>query len=120
MTMNTIRTKLYATLCVLFGSAAVGAPWTSAQANEPPPPSKTVKFSDLDINTPAGAKVLYSRILAAADEVCQPTYSDPVMREAVPSCVASAMDNAVKKINAPYLTALRFGDPNRNVRLASK
>jgi UrcA family protein len=118
MTMNTIRTKLYATVCVLFGSAAVGAPWTSAQASEPTPPSETVKFSDLDINTPAGAKVLYRRIRTAADEVCAPTYRDPVMREAIPECVATAIDNAVKKVNAPYLTALRFGDSN--VRLAKK
>jgi UrcA family protein len=120
MTMNTIRTKLYATLCVLFGSAAVGAPWTSAQASEPTPPSETVKFTDIDIHTPAGAKVLYSRIVAAANDVCEPTYRDPVMREAIPSCVATAIDTAVRKVNEPYLTALRFGDPNRNVRLASK
>jgi hypothetical protein len=40
------------------------------------------------------------------------------MREATPGCVNTAIDNAVKKVNAPYLTALRFG--NGNVRLASK
>ena len=47
--MNTIRSKLYAAICVLFGSAAVGTPWTSAQAqaSEPPPPSKTVKFASV-------------------------------------------------------------------------
>src|ERR1700735_56930 len=47
MTVNPIRTKLYAAICVLFGSAAVGTPWTSAgaQASEPPPPAKTGKFA---------------------------------------------------------------------------
>jgi UrcA family protein len=123
MTMNTIRTKLYAAICVLFGSAAVGTPWTSAQAqrSEPPPPTKTVKFADLDIQTVEGAKVLYQRIRLAADQVCQELNSDPVMREAAQGCIDKAIDNAVKKVNAPYLTALRFGNgDNRNVRLASK
>jgi UrcA family protein len=120
MTMNTIRTKLYAAICVLFGSAAVGTPWTSAQASEPPPPTKTVKFADLDIQTVEGAKVLYHRIRVAADQVCA-SFDDAVMREAKPHCVATAIDNAVKKVNAPYLTALRFGNGNNsNVRLASK
>jgi|SRR5277367_3337472 UrcA family protein len=120
MIMNTIRTKLYAAVCVLFGSAAVGTPWTSAQASEPPPPSKTVKFADLDIQTVEGAKVLYHRIRLAADQVCS-SLDDPTMREAKPKCVATAVDNAVKKVNAPYLTALRFGNGNSsNVRLASK
>jgi UrcA family protein len=121
MTMNTIRTKLYAAICVLFGSAAVGTPWTSAQASEPPPPSKTVKFADLDIQTVEGAKVLYHRIRVAAAEVCEPIGRDAILREAAPQCVATAIDNAVKKVNAPYLTALRFGNGNNgNVRLASK
>src|ERR1700733_11555203 len=56
MTVNPIRTKLYAAICVLFGSAAVGTPWTSAQASDQTAPTKTVKFADLDIQTPEGAK----------------------------------------------------------------
>jgi UrcA family protein len=118
MIMNTFRTKLYAAICVLFGSASVGTPWTQALASEQTPPSKIVKFGDLDIHTAEGAKVLYRRIQAAAYEVCAPIVRDPVMREAVPGCLAAAIDNAVKKVNEPYLTALRFG--NGNVRLASK
>lgn len=118
--MNPIRTKLYTAICVLFGSAAAGTPWTSAQAtDEPPPPSKTVKFADLDIQTAAGAKVLYNRIRSAAEKVCQPVWHDPVLREATAGCVATAIDNAVRTVNAPQLTALRFGDSN-NVRLAKK
>jgi UrcA family protein len=121
MTVNTIRTKLYAAICVLFGSAAVGTPWTSAQASEETPPTKTVKFADLDIQTVEGAKVLYHRIRLAADQVCLEIVRDPVMREAARGCIDKAIDNAVKKVNAPYLTALRFGNAtNGNVRLASK
>jgi UrcA family protein len=121
MTMNTIRTKLYAAICVLFGSAAVGTPWTSAQASEQPPPTKTVKFADLDIQTVEGAKILYHRIRLAANKVCASLGEDPGMREAMPHCVNTAIDIAVRKVDAPYLTALRFGNGNNgNVRLASK
>ena len=118
--MNTIRTKLYAAICVLFGSAAVGTPWTSAQASEQDPPTKTVKFADLDIQTVEGAKVLYHRIQLAAQKVCASLGEDPGMREAMPHCVNTAIDHAVRKVDAPYLTALRFGNGNNNVRLASK
>jgi len=119
--MNRIRTKLYTAIYVLFGSAAAGAPWTSAHAAEPPPPSETVKYADLNIQTVEGAKVLYHRIRFAADKVCQGAWHDPVMREAIPGCIATAVDNAVRQVNAPLLTALRFGNGNNtNVRLASK
>src|ERR1700677_2688613 len=101
MTMNTIRTKLYAAICVLFGSAAVGTPWTSAQASEPPPPTKTVKFADLDIQTREGAKVLFHRIRAAAAEVCEPPGRDAMLREPAPLYVDTAIDSAVRKVNAP-------------------
>jgi UrcA family protein len=118
MIMNTIRKKLYAVVCVLFGSAAVGAPWAGAQASEPPVASKTVKFADLDIHSVEGAKALYHRIRAAANQVCDADQRDPIMREAANVCVNHAIDTAVKKVNAPYLTALRFG--SADVRLASK
>jgi UrcA family protein len=119
MTMNSIRTKLYTAIGVLFGSAAAGGAWTSAQASEPPPPSMTVKFADVDIQTAAGAKVLYHRIRLAADEVCtSSSWHDPILREAESQCVNTAIDNAVRRVNAPFLTALRFGESN--VRLASR
>jgi UrcA family protein len=121
MTMNPIRTKLYAAICVLFGSAAVGAPWTAAHASDPITTSKTVKYADLDIHTVEGAKVLYHRIRVAAREVCETNDGDPIMRAATSGCVNTAIDNAVKKVNAPYLTALRFGNgTGADVRLASK
>jgi UrcA family protein len=119
MTMNTIRTKLYATICVLFGSAAVAAPWTSAHASDEPVASKTVKYADLNLQTVEGAKTLYNRIRAAAHQVCSPTDRDAILREGMPSCINKAIDEAVKTVNAPNLTALRFGNGN-DVRLASK
>jgi len=116
--MNTpIRTKFYAALYCAFGAGALGALPTSAQAEDVP--SKTVKFQDLDITKPAGAKTLYERIRAAARDVCDlSTSGDPILKPATHACIETAIDNAVRKVNAPALTALRFG--SNVVRLASK
>jgi hypothetical protein len=40
------------------------------------------------------------------------------MRTATKVCIDQAVDNAVKRVNAPMLTYLRFG--TSDVRLASK
>jgi UrcA family protein len=86
---------------------------------DPAPPSKTVRYADLNIQTPEGAKVLYARIRSAARDVCDLAVGyDPVLGTAKKQCFDKAVDNAVKKVDAPYLTALRFG--SGNVRLASK
>ena len=115
---TTIRTKLYAALCCAFGTGALYAHSSSAQADDVP--SKTVLFADLDLTKPAGAKALYGRIRAAAHEVCdQSAGGDPILRPAVHACIDKAIDDAVRKVNAPALTALRFGGSG-DVRLASK
>ncbi|HXA35741.1 MAG TPA: UrcA family protein [Steroidobacteraceae bacterium] len=112
------RTKLWTVVCCALGAAGLGAFSTAVNA-EGDAPSKIVRFSDLNMENPAGAKVLYSRIRAAAREVCElSTGTDPILRTATHACVESAIDAAVKKVNAPTLTALRFGSDA--VRLASK
>ena len=115
-----IRTKLYAAICCAVGAASMGALCTVAQATEQDPPSKAVKFTDLNIQTPQGANVLYNRIRIAARDVCELSVGgDPVLRLAERACIDTAIDDAVKKVNAPYLTALRFGGATP-VRVASK
>jgi UrcA family protein len=117
--MNTIRTKLYAVVICVSGMASLVVPSTSVQASEEPPPSKTVRYDDLNIAAEAGAKTLYSRISAAAQEVCgRSTGTDPILRMATQACVKTAIDNAVKKVDAPALSRLRFG--SNSVRLANK
>jgi UrcA family protein len=117
--MNTIRTKLYAVVICISGTASIVVPSTSMQAAEQDPPSKTVRYGDLNIAETAGAKTLYSRILAAAQEVCDRSIgTDPILRAAMQACVKRATDNAVKKVDAPALSALRFG--SKALRLANK
>ena len=115
----TNHTKVKAAIYCTFGAAVLGALWTTVQATEPEVPTKTVRFADLNLETPNGAKALYHRLRVAAREVCEQSVgSDPIMSPAVRGCIDQAIDNAVRKVNAPYLTALRFG--NGDVRLASK
>ena len=110
---NKILTIIYCLLIAAWACTLV----TTAGAQESPP-SKTVRYSDLDISNPEGAKALYHRIRAAARDVCElSTAGDPVLRTAVQACVDTAIDNAVRKVDAPALTSLRFGG---GIRLASK
>jgi UrcA family protein len=114
-----IRTKIYTAVSCLMSTAALcSAVSTSVKAADDVP-SKTVRFHDLDITTPAGAKALYLRIRAAARDVCERSAgSDAIFREAMTGCIDTAIDKAVKDVNAPMLTNLRFG--SSDVRLASK
>jgi UrcA family protein len=74
---------------------------------EEPLRSETVKFPDLNVDTPAGAQALYSRIHAAAKRVCE--QRDPVMQAAVLPCIRKAEANAVQYLNLPQLTAYYRG-----------
>jgi|SRR5882762_165262 len=115
---RTIRTKLYAAIYCTFGTAALCAASASVEAAEDLP-SKTVQFADLNITSQAGAKVLYGRIRAAARDVCRASSGgDPFLRPGVSACIEKAIDKAVKDVNSPVLTSLRFG--SGDLRLVSK
>lgn len=112
--MNTIlRKRLYTGLSCLLGTlAASGAMSSSARAYDETSISRVVRFGDLDITKPAGAKVLYRRIQAAAQQVCAAPLSgtlDGITAER--ACAKTAIDNAVRQVNSEQLTALRFGSP---------
>lgn len=117
--MNTIiRSRIYTAIsCVMATAALCTAVSTLVEAEDVP--SKTVRFSDLNITNSDGAKVLYSRIRAAARDVCELSVgTDPIERLAIKGCIEKAVDKAVKDVNEPMLTYLRFG--STEVRLASK
>jgi|SRR5271169_2430515 len=82
-------------------AAASNAP-AAADVNQ-----TTVRFGDLNIDTPAGAAALYRRIRHAAQGVCgdpQP----PASHMTSPSwrnCVAQSIDRAVAAVDRPALTA---------------
>jgi UrcA family protein len=70
-------------------------------------PTQRVSYADLDISKPAGAKVLYRRIDAAAHQVCVFDASrDLRVAERERACVNGAIDKAVKDVNSAALSEL--------------
>ncbi len=70
-------------------------------------PARTVHYSDLDINTPAGAAVLYARIRNAAQQVCGDVDSRQLaVVAAAKACVGRAVYSSVRTVNSPKLTSV--------------
>jgi UrcA family protein len=118
MIMNTtIQNTARAAACLLCGAIALCTLQVTARASDEGLPSKRVSYADLDISKPAGAKVLYGRIVRAAKEVCEYTgYQSLGMSQMVNRCVDHAIDKAVKDVDSPALSALR---PNSVIHFAS-
>ena len=86
----------------IFG--ALAASFCVVSAADPSSASVTVKYADLDIASPSGARVLYERIRAAAQSACSYFWFKTDADEA--RCVHDAIANAVTKINQPALSAV--------------
>jgi UrcA family protein len=85
--------------CVAHGATVVAQP---AQ-----PLTKIVAFGDLNLDSAQGAKILYSRLRYAAQDVCSPYQSNELARRRVwRTCVERSLSDAVGRINKPQVTAL--------------
>jgi len=86
-------------------------------------PTRTVRYSDLDINTRAGATVLYARIRYAAQQVCGDADSRQwAASAAVKACVNRAIYTGVRSVNSPKLTSVynsQAGSTQQQIKLAS-
>jgi UrcA family protein len=82
--------------------------------------TRKVKFADLDLTRSAGAAALYSRIRAAAKEVCQPSFSTYAWDSVVQThrCMDQAISRAIVDVNAPLLTSYYQGTAPQSLRLA--
>jgi UrcA family protein len=80
---------------------------TSAYAASPQdPPSRAVRFADLDLSRTQGAAVLYSRLISAAETVCAPLDDRQIVRHmSFKACVKDAVSSAVTEVDQPTLTA---------------
>src|SRR3984957_20709444 len=101
---TTIRTKIYmAASCFIATAALCSTLSTTARSEDVP--TKTVRFSDLDITKSEGAKTLYIRIHAAARNACAlSTGTGPILRVAFKACVETAIAKGGKDVNATMLT----------------
>jgi UrcA family protein len=118
MIMNTtIQNAARVASFFLCSAIALCALQATAQAADDGLPSKRVSYADLDISTPAGAKVLYRRIVRAAKDVCEFSGFDSLgAAQLMNRCIDYAIDNAVKDVGAPALSALR---PSGAIHVAS-
>jgi UrcA family protein len=74
-------------------------------------PSVTVKYSDLNIGSRAGAQVLLKRIEAAAKTACggAPDIRQLDQLASFEACRTSALARAVVAVDSPMLTAMAHG-----------
>ncbi len=74
-------------------------------------PSVSVKYSDLDLGSRAGAQILLKRIAAAANTVCggEPDIRRLDQLSAFEACRRSAVSRAVVALDSPMLTAMAHG-----------
>lgn len=99
-TNYTQRVAMAAIAALCLATAAMGA-----HADELIPAARTVRYADLNLNTPAGAAVLYKRIRDAAEQVCGDVHA-PRLEEAAAAkaCVARAVEAGVHAVNKVQLT----------------
>lgn len=91
-----IATAIFGALASSFSAASAGDLAKSAGI--------TVKYSDLKMESPSGARVLYERIRAAAQSACNYFWFKTDADAA--RCLQTTIAGAVTKVNQPALTAV--------------
>ena len=102
-TINYSKNIALATVAALgVASLAIGA---HADESVVRAPARTVHYSDLNLNTQAGAEVLYKRIRSAAEQVCGDVGSRRLEEAAeARACVDQAVVASVRAVNNLHLT----------------
>lgn len=102
----TLRAVALVSVACLLGSAAALA--SEAYA----PQHVRVNYSDLNMNTVAGATTLYHRIRGAARFVCGQQGRRWEEQRQWNSCYRGAIAEAVASVNSPLLTSVHNGAVN--------
>jgi UrcA family protein len=69
-------------------------------------PKETVKFQDLNIDSPAGVAALYQRLHVAAEHVCYAQWDrDPVKVQRAETCANEEQARALSRLHVAGLTA---------------
>ena len=113
------RSPLGAVFLISMLSIAASA---SAETRMNEPPSVTVRYQDLNLNSAEGVAALYSRIHAAAVVVCRPAEGPQLVNRLFwtewKECMAHAIASAVKTVDNDSLTAYHWRRIlRRNVQL---
>ena len=94
-------------LAATLGGLLLAGALAALPAHAGTAPGLQVKVGDLDLTHPAGVAILYKRLQFAAQQVCGPSVVTGSRIESSPqkACVKDAVDNAVRQIDRPALTA---------------
>jgi len=110
-TLKTVPAILSAcVLLVLSGQAAAQNP------RLPDLPRATIDVSDLDLNKPGDAEILYGRIRQAARRVCtleHDNWYDKARLRHRNRCVEAAVEHAVYRARQPQLTLVHLNTGER-------
>ena len=113
-TRRGIRASLAA---AVMGVMVLGAAVAPASAGQLVGPDVTVRYSDLDLNTVAGAERLYERIQQAAAQICPQADSKWLVQyEAVMRCRNTVVAHAVSSVSSPQVTAVYAARAHHGVR----
>ena len=94
------------TVASVFAIAAAGLFATGASAAAPDRIAKvTVNFAELDLDKPAGVKVLYKRLRNASKSVCG-GWEAVRIHSSAKRCYDAALSQAVFDVNKPLLSEL--------------
>jgi UrcA family protein len=119
-TSNNSKQILLALVGALSLAAAGGVAHADAASDVP---ARTVHYSDLDLNTQAGAAALYNRIRNAAEQVCGNVDSRRLDEAAAAkACVDHAVAASVSSVNNAKLSseyAAHVGGATKQISLAS-
>jgi UrcA family protein len=85
-----------------LGATALAQPATAADATRASTVSYPVGYSDLDVSTTKGTKILYLRIRYAAEELCESAATWG--KKEGEACMNKAVNDAVARVNAQLLT----------------
>ena len=84
--------------------AALALSFSAVSAADPSSAGIIVKYADLNMASPSGARVLYERIRAAAQSACNYFWFKTDADEA--RCLQNTIANAVAKVNQPALSVV--------------
>jgi UrcA family protein len=98
------KVTLLMVLCGVVG--AVGAGAVSAASVSDELPHQVVQYAPATLDTDAGIRSLYHRIVKAAEEVCPTISGSRFVTPGVAECRAEAVARAVRQIDNPHLAAL--------------
>ncbi|MBS0365111.1 MAG: UrcA family protein [Proteobacteria bacterium] len=114
--MNTARSlgrpALPAILLAATACAAAVAPTTASaatSADEMRQATMSIRYDDLNLMTPSGATTMYHRLRSAARATCGNPGWTLAEQADWNRCYRNALDEAVRKVDSPILSALHHG-----------